>query len=150
MALMDAINIQVHTNQNPEREVKKGRFRADLLYRLQVFPIALPPLRERPGDVRGLARFFLQELNDHSGDTIGFSRDALQALENYSWPGNLRELKNVIRRAYIMADRMITIADIPDDVLNPPRSDQDSGPCVRVSIGSSVAEAERSLIFATH
>jgi DNA-binding NtrC family response regulator len=145
------VRIVAATNQSPETAVKKGRFRADLLYRLQVFPIVLPPLRERPGDVRGLARFFLQELNNQNADRVDFSDEALNALASYSWPGNLRELKNVIRRAYIMADRTITMAEIPDTVINPPQGDQDQdpGPCVRVSIGSSVAEAEKSLIFAT-
>lgn len=143
------VRIVASTNKCPETEVKAGRFRADLLYRLQVFPITLPPLRERAGDVRALARYFLQELNAQSGDNIDFSEDALRAFESYSWPGNLRELKNVIQRAHIMADRIITRADIPEDVVNPAQGDQDSGPCVTVSIGSSVAEAEKTLIFAT-
>lgn len=145
------VRIVAATNQCPETEVRAGHFRADLLYRLQVFPINLPPLRERVGDVRDLARYFLLELNEQDGNKIEFSEDALRTLENYSWPGNLRELKNVVQRAYIMADRIITKAEIPDDVVNPPpfQGDQSSGPCVTVSIGSSVAEAEKTLIFAT-
>ncbi len=143
------VRILAATNQSPEAEVKNGRFRADLLYRLQVFPIVLPPLRERAGDVRDLASYFLQELNEQEGSNIGFSEAALRTLENHSWPGNLRELKNVVLRAYIMADRIITEAEIPDDLVNPSRDDQDSGPCVKVSLGSSVAEAEKTLIFAT-
>lgn len=143
------VRIVASTNQCPETEVKKGRFRADLLYRLQVFPIALPPLRDRAGDVRELARYFLRKMNEHEGGNLDFSEEALQTLESYFWPGNLRELKNVVQRAFIMADSIITRAEIPDDVIHPAWGDQDLGPCVTVSIGSSVAEAEKTLIFAT-
>lgn len=143
------VRIVASTNKCPEAEVREGHFRADLLYRLQVFPISLPPLRERNGDVRDLARYFLQELNEQSGGSKDVSEEALWTLENYSWPGNLRELKNVVQRAYIMADRIITTAELPDDVVNPAQDAPDSGPCVTVSIGSSVAEAEKTLIFAT-
>ncbi|MEX0604484.1 MAG: sigma-54 dependent transcriptional regulator [Marinobacter sp.] len=143
------VRIVAATNRCPETEVKEGHFRADLLYRLQVFPIALPPLRERAGDVRILARHFLQALNEQDGGNIDFSEDALRMLENYSWPGNLRELKNVVQRAYIMADGLITEAEIPEDVVDPPSDNLNQGPSVTVSIGSSVAEAEKTLIFAT-
>lgn len=143
------VRIVASTNKCPEAEVREGHFRADLLYRLQVFPITLPPLRERAGDVRDLARYFLQKLNDKEGNQIEFSEEALQALENHSWPGNLRELKNVVQRAHIMADRIITRAELPDDVVNPAQGDHEFGPCVTVSVGSSVADAEKTLIFAT-
>ena len=143
------VRIVAATNQRPETEVQEGRFRADLLYRLQVFPIELPPLRERSGDVRQLAHDFLNALNEENGSSIELSEQALTMLESYSWPGNLRELKNVIQRGYIMADRIITPAEIPDNLVNPPRSSAGSGPSVTVSIGSSVAEAEKTLIFAT-
>lgn len=143
------VRVVAATNQNPETLVQKGQFRADLLYRLQVFRIVLPPLRERPGDVRHLARYFLRELNRRSGRNTDISEDALQTLEHYSWPGNLRELKNAVERAHIMADRLITLAELPDEVVNPVQSAQDSGPCVTVNIGCSVAEAEKTLIFAT-
>ncbi|MBO6851283.1 MAG: sigma-54-dependent Fis family transcriptional regulator [Marinobacter sp.] len=143
------VRIVAATNQCPETEVQEGRFRADLLYRLQVFPIALPPLRERTGDVRKLAHYFLAELNEQNGSVIELSEQALMILENYTWPGNLRELKNVIQRAYIMADHSITTTEIPDNVVTPSRASRGSGPSVTVRIGSSVAEAEKTLIFAT-
>lgn len=143
------VRIIAATNRCPTTEVKEGHFRPDLLYRLQVFPIALPPLRERAGDIRMLANHFLQELNEKDGDSIDFSEEALRILENYSWPGNLRELKNVVQRAYIMADKVITRAEVPDDVIKSPDVGQATGPCVTVTIGSSVAEAEKTLIFAT-
>lgn len=143
------VRIVAATNQCPQTELRAGRFRADLFYRLQVFPIVLPPLRARTGDLENLARQFLMELNEQSGSHVRFSDDALTALENYPWPGNLRELKNVVQRAFIMADSVITRAEIPDHVINPELGKQHSQSCVTVSIGSSVADAERALIFAT-
>lgn len=147
--LQTDVRIVAATNQNPESRVKSGQFRADLLYRLQVFPIALPPLRERAADIRYLARYFLQDLNHQSGLEKDFAEDALQTLENHSWPGNLRELKNAVERAHIMADSLITRADLPDEVVNPAQCDPGSDNCITVSIGSSVAEVELALIFAT-
>ncbi len=84
------VRIVASTNQCPETKVREGHFRADLLYRLQVFPIARPPLRERAGDIRDLARYFLQELNEKEGSNIDLSEEALWTLETYNWPGNLR------------------------------------------------------------
>jgi DNA-binding NtrC family response regulator len=143
------VRIVAATNCCPETKVKEGRLRADLLYRLQVFPIALPPLRERAEDIRVLARQFLRELNEQDGRRIDFSEAALRSLEAHSWPGNLRELKNAVQRAYIMADRLITLDEIPEDVVRPLKNHSDPGSSVTVRIGSSVAEAERTLIFAT-
>ncbi|MFN2361617.1 MAG: sigma-54 interaction domain-containing protein [Marinobacter sp.] len=143
------VRIVAATNCCPETKVREGHLRADLLYRLQVFPIALPPLRERTEDIRILARHFLRELNQQDGRKIDFSEAALRILENHFWPGNLRELKNAVQRAYIMADRLITADEIPDDVVHPLNNQINQGPSVTVSIGSSVAEAEKTLIFAT-
>ncbi len=143
------VRIVAATNCCPESKVKDGDLRADLLYRLQVFTIALPPLRERKEDIRILARQFLRELNDQDGRKIDFSEKALRILENHSWPGNLRELKNAVQRAYIMADRLITADEIPEDVVHPLETAINDGPSVTVMIGSSVAEAEKTLIFAT-
>ncbi len=99
--------------------------------------------------MRQLAHDFLNALNEENGSSIELSEQALTMLENYSWPGNLRELKNVIQRGYIMADRVITPAEMPDNLVNPPRSSAGSRPSVTVSMGSSVAEPEKTLIFAT-
>lgn len=143
------VRIIAATNRCPETEVKEGNFRADLLYRLQVFPVWLPPLREREGDVRLLAEHFLAQFNEADGSAKRFSEDALAVLESYPWPGNLRELKNVIQRAHIMADSLITVEEVPEEIVRPTSPAVQRGPSLMVTIGSSVAEVERSLIFAT-
>jgi two-component system NtrC family response regulator len=94
------VRIVTATNRDLEEMVKERGFREDLFFRLNVFPITLPPLRERPGDVPGLVRFFL-ERHGASADKVGAS--AMQSLERYAWPGNVRELENTLERAMILA-----------------------------------------------
>lgn len=144
------IRVIAATNRCPEAEVREGRFRADLLYRLQVFPITLPPLRERVGDIKLLAQRFLSELNEFEGSGKRLSEEVIADLERYSWPGNLRELKNTIQRAFIMSDQVIGRADIPEEVVDP-SSDLEvhKGPCLKINVGSSIADVEKDLIFAT-
>lgn len=144
------IRVIAATNRCADTAVREGRFRADLLYRLQVFPILLPPLRERAGDIRLVAEHFLAELNENEGTAKQLSDKAIATLEKYAWPGNLRELKNVIQRAFIMADKMIGPAEIPQDVVNPSaETEAPVGPCLKISVGSSIADVEKDLIFAT-
>ena len=81
-----------------------GKLREDLLYRLNVFPIVLPPLRERADDIGLLAEHFLGESAQHEGVAKRFTREAVAKLERYRWPGNVRELRNAVQRAYVMAD----------------------------------------------
>lgn len=83
--------------------VREGKLREDLYYRLAVFPIDMPPLRERTGDVVLLARHFLECLNGDTGTSNTFSDQVLDWMQSYSWPGNVRELRNYVWRAYIMA-----------------------------------------------
>lgn len=144
------IRVIAATNRCPDTEVKEGRFRADLLYRLQVFPIILPPLRERVGDIKLLAEHFLSELNEKEGARKRLSAEAVAELEKYRWPGNLRELKNIIQRAFIMSDRVIGRVEIPEEVVNPSKdTDTRNGPSLRIIVGSSIADVEKDLIFAT-
>lgn len=144
------IRVVAATNRCPEAEVREGRFRADLLYRLQVFPVELPPLRERPEDIQWLAEDFLAELNAREGTRKTLTAEALDILKGYSWPGNLRELRNVIQRAFIMADDVIEHPDIPEKSLWPgEHPDDHQGPSLKISVGSSIAEMEKDLIFAT-
>lgn len=144
------IRVIAATNRCPDTEVKEGRFRADLLYRLQVFPILLPPLRERAGDIKLLAAHFLSEMNEKEGTRKRLSNKALAALEKYTWPGNLRELKNILQRAFIMSDSIIGAEKIPDEISNPSeKTSAGKGPCLRISVGSSIADVEKDLIFAT-
>jgi len=90
------------TNQNLSENVKKGTFREDLFFRINVFPIELPPLRERADDVILLAKHFLHRLQD-GADKVQFSNGALKVLKDYRWPGNVRELANAVERAMILA-----------------------------------------------
>jgi len=97
--------VMAATNRDPERAVAEGRFREDLFYRLSVFPVRIPPLRERPEDVGVLAQYFLTSLGERLGKPrIGLSGAALAKLREYPWPGNVRELRNVIERALILCD----------------------------------------------
>ena len=143
------VRIIAATNRQPEEEVEIGNLRADLLYRLQVFPIELPPLRQRKEDIGPLANYFLDELNAESGAHKHFCDEALRKLEHYTWPGNIRELKNAVHRAYIMSDRVITPRELPEELIRPGSPVRKRGDTLTVDIGTSVAEVERNLIFAT-
>ncbi|MFN3345055.1 MAG: sigma-54-dependent transcriptional regulator [Chloroherpetonaceae bacterium] len=96
------VRIIAATNRDLARLIEEGKFREDLYYRLQVVPIELPPLRERPEDILQLADFFLKNFCQTMRKRLEFSEEALQAMLNYSWKGNVRELKNVIERATII------------------------------------------------
>jgi NtrC-family two-component system response regulator AlgB len=104
------------TNRNLEKAVQEGRFREDLFYRLNVISIAMPPLRERPGDLANIADSYLRFFARQCGKRLkGFSKEAEQALRQYSWPGNLRELRNVVERAVILAGTdEIDLPDLPE------------------------------------
>jgi DNA-binding NtrC family response regulator len=100
------VRVVAATNRDLEEEVKAGKFRADLYYRLQVMPIQLPPLRQRRGDVPLLAAFLIDRFNGEFRKRVrGLAPAAAAALEQYSWPGNVRELRNAIERAMLMTDR---------------------------------------------
>ncbi len=103
VTLYTDVRIIAATNADLKSMVEAGDFRNDLYYRLNVFPIEIPPLRERIGDIPLLVETFIKKLNRHYGKNIhGIDPDILEALQNYSWPGNIRELENVIERAYII------------------------------------------------
>jgi transcriptional regulator with PAS, ATPase and Fis domain len=102
------------TNRDLQRAVNDGSFRRDLYYRLNVFPIRIPPLRERLSDIPALAWKFIDELSPRIGRRIeSISRESLLDLERYSWPGNIRELRNVIERAMIVAKGPVLAPQIP-------------------------------------
>ncbi|HEV3458608.1 MAG TPA: sigma-54 dependent transcriptional regulator [Thermoanaerobaculia bacterium] len=142
-----AVDVRViaATNRDPHRAVADGKLREDLLYRLQVFPIQMPPLRERDGDVELLASYFLGQLNERQATAKRFSDDAMERLCNHVWPGNVRELKNVIHRAFIMADEEITPRCLPREVGG------ESGPArsLNFQVGASISDVEQRLIMAT-
>lgn len=101
-----AVDVRViaATHRNLKELIGEGRFRLDLYYRLNVLPIELPPLRDREGDVRLLALYFLQRANQRHGRNAIFGADVLSLLEQYNWPGNIRQLENVIERAVILVE----------------------------------------------
>jgi len=145
----DAINVDVRvfaaSNRDPEAAVAKGKLREDLLYRLNVFPITLPPLRDREGDVELLAEHFLALLNRQEGRQKKFTPAAVQRLREQRWPGNVRELKNVIHRAYILAEDEIEPACLP----LPGTSSPKPASTLSINVGMAVSEAQRRLILAT-
>lgn len=107
------VRIITATHKNLQEAVNRGTFRLDLFYRLNVFPIHLPPLRKRAGDVQLLARHFLMSANrDYSRYTV-FGQGVMERLESYNWPGNIRQLENVIKRSVLTAlNGAISIRDI--------------------------------------
>ncbi|SIT31181.1 sigma-54 dependent transcriptional regulator [Achromobacter sp. MFA1 R4] len=141
------IRVIAATNRNPEQAVQEGKLREDLYYRLSVFPIELPALRDRGSDILFLAERFLQTLNEESGKTKLFSPEAAAALEQYEWPGNVRELKNFVRRAFIMADGDVMDLEMLVPQVSP--TGETAGSQVSVPVGETLAEADRRLILAT-
>jgi len=112
------VRVIAATNVDLERSIDEGTFRKDLFYRLSVFPISLPPLRERYEDIHLLVFHFLESFKQKSGRFVsGISDDALKAMVNYGWPGNVRELENAIERAIIIASgRQIELGDLPEAI----------------------------------
>jgi formate hydrogenlyase transcriptional activator len=99
------VRIIASTNRNLEEEIKKGQFRKDLFYRVNVFPITIPPLRQRTEGISDLVKFFVDKFSKRHGKPIKRIRaKTMQALKEYAWPGNVRELMNVIERAVIVSD----------------------------------------------
>ena len=143
-----AARIMAATNRDPATAVAEHRLREDLMYRLAVFPIHLPPLRARGDDVELLARHFLSDLN-HEAGTNGtnkaFSNASLSLLRTHPWPGNVRELKNCVQRALILADTEVELKELAPVV----RSTLSEHGCLKFSIGTSLAAMERKTIFAT-
>jgi DNA-binding NtrC family response regulator len=115
------VRILAATNRNLEREVAASRFRADLFWRLNVIPIEMPSLRARPTDIMRLAESFLARANErHHRQVAGFDPQTLGALRAYSWPGNIRELENVIERLVIVkGSGTLMPADLPASIRTP-------------------------------
>jgi len=114
------IRIITATNKNLEKAVKEKNFREDLYYRLNVVPVEVPPLRERGNDVLLIAEYFLSKYNtSFQKDIKGFDESCRRKLLSYSWPGNIRELKNVIERIVILTgDEWITTKKLPPEIQN--------------------------------
>jgi two-component system response regulator AtoC len=136
------------TNRIPDKAVADGKLREDLLYRLNVFPIRLPPLRERREDIELLAHHFLAEICKAEGQDKRFTASAVERMIGYDWPGNVRELRNVVQRAFVMAAGN-SINDEWLELDASRGSKRDAGQYLSVRVGSPLAEVERKLIFAT-
>jgi DNA-binding NtrC family response regulator len=144
-----AVDIRViaATNADPPEAVQRGRLREDLFYRLNVFAIRLPPLRDRKEDLPLLIQSFIGEFNARNNRTVAaVDERAMRILERYSWPGNVRELRNVMERATIVAEgRFIEAKDLPTLV----DSGHSGQPGTGLQAGTTVEEAERQLIQLT-
>jgi DNA-binding NtrC family response regulator len=136
------------TNRKPEKAVAEGKLREDLLYRLNVFPIEMPPLRQRGDDVDLLTASFLDMLNRKQGTQKRIAPEAMEKLRGHSWPGNVRELKNLLERAHIMAGERIEAHHVPLDRRLPPVVSPDLGR-LTFEVGTSLEESEKALIMAT-
>lgn len=107
------------TNRDLEAMIEEGTFREDLFYRISVIPLNLPPLRERRGDIPALANHFLGQLEERYGGSRSFSSEAIELLNDYAWPGNIRELKNCVERmAVLSSGDIITAESIPPQISN--------------------------------
>lgn len=143
------VRVIAATNRNLEEEIEAGRFRRDLYYRLNVYPIVLPSLRERSEDIEQLIAFFVEGFQQKSGrKVLGVSDRALRLLKSYSWPGNVRELENCIERAVIIAaGRQIMEGDLPESIRNQPSAAPMSH--IELSLPLSLDEIESAVIAQT-
>jgi two-component system response regulator AtoC len=177
-AIETDVRIVAATNRLPYQAVSSGKLREDLLYRLNIFPIALPPLRDRVSDVPLLANHFLAAICEQEGAVRHFTPEALARLMAYPWPGNVRELRNVVQRAFVMAQSEAidetwlpggeeaaaagaesgwSALGGPELPMAPPAVAARTAepvaepdvPFITLPIGTSVAEAERALMLAT-
>jgi len=140
------VRVLAATNREPEVAIREGKLREDLFFRLAVFPIRLPPLRERTGDVALLAEYFLQGHNKTHGTDKRWAQGALQLLERREWRGNARELRNAVQRAYILADNELRHVDA---VAGTERAAAQAAGVLSIMVGTSIADVERALIVAT-
>lgn len=135
------------THRDPQLAVEEGQLRAELLYRICVFPLAMAPLREREDDAGLLAQYFLATLNAEEGTAKRFSEDSLLCIRQYSWPGNVRELRNAVHRAFLLADEVLELRAVVGKarIATMPGQEQ----MLRIPVGTNLAAAERWMIIAT-
>ncbi len=142
------VRVIAATNQNPTAAVRDGKLREDLYYRLNVFAIEIPPLRDRKDDIPLLVQTFLTEFNRLNGKSVrAVDHEAMYVLEHYPWPGNIRELRNVIERATILADsEFVELKHLPPTLVT---KGEESLPTLTIAPGTTVDEVERRLILMT-
>jgi DNA-binding NtrC family response regulator len=168
-----SVRVIAASNRDLGKAVAEGRLREDLMYRLCVIPLPVPPLRDREGDALLLAEMFLAEFNDEYSTEKIYTQQARERIAAFSWPGNVRELKNVVHRGYVLSDDEVDV-DVPDSnpdaimlphalpmaavpsmpSINSAIAARTSAPCsgardVMIRVGTSLEDAERALIMAT-
>lgn len=140
------VRVVAATNRNLEEEIKKGSFREDLYYRLNVVHIEVPPLRERREDIPLLIADFLETFNKEDGRQVeGFTSAARKAMLAYSWPGNIRELRNTVESCVVLSrGREIDVDDLPPQITSQTGDEE-----IKIKVGTTLDEAERILILTT-
>ena len=144
-----AVDVRVisATNRLPQQAIAEGRLREDLFYRLSEFPLALPPLRDRPDDIGLLADTFLARLNQRYGTRRFFAPSVIDRLTRHRWPGNVRELRNLVQRAYIMADG--NRVDVDFETQRPREPIAEDMHSITFRIGTPFDEIERRVLLKT-
>ncbi|MEJ2083172.1 MAG: sigma-54 dependent transcriptional regulator [Acidobacteriota bacterium] len=142
------VRVLAATNRDPRRAIEAGELREDLFFRLSVFTIELPPLKDRKGDIPALVHYFISLFNQRHGTSVeGISEEVEGLLNTYLWPGNVRELRNVIERATVLAkEGWIEFSHLPPFLK---QSNDREDMQVVVSAGTPLAEAEKRLILKT-
>jgi len=145
------VRVIAATNKDPQQAVAKGQLRQDLFFRLNVFHIHLPPLREHKDDLPSLIESLLKDINQkHGRQVTGVGTEVLELFKSYPWPGNIRELRNVLERSAIAADRgPIGRQHLPSEFGHAPVSDNLELAGLRFPVGTTVEAAERELIMQT-
>jgi DNA-binding NtrC family response regulator len=154
----EELNVDVRIISSSNRDlleaVKSEKLRGDLYYRLNVFPLRLPSLRERPEDIPLLAQHFLERIEEQERAGIReIDKEVFRVLSAYPWPGNVRELRNVIHRAYVLSDAPAIKPPVVESVLEAypqkPGPAEGGNPFVQIRVGQSLQEAERQLLQRT-
>ena len=147
------VRLVVATHRDLGQMVRRGEFRSDLYYRLNVFPVVLPPLRHRREDIPQLASYFIEIVSQRMGKKITrIPKETMDALTAYSWPGNVRELQNLIERAVIRADNGVLLNPLPtdeDQAAIPATATSDKNPGRPNAVGGTFTDCTRALILDT-
>ena len=140
------VRVIATTNRDLEQEIEKGNFRQDLYFRLNVIPVIVPPLRERREDIPVLSEYFLEKFKNGMDTPLKeISKEAIDILVQYDWPGNVREIKNLIHRCTVMIDSEVLMPEHFENMLNvqkPKKSNE-------ISVGQTIEDVERELIYKT-
>lgn len=140
------VRIITATNDDLEKLIEENKFREDLYYRLNVFIIEIPPLRERQPDIPYLANYYREMFNLELGKKVdGIAPQAMEALKEYQWPGNVRELRNVILRAVLTANDQVEMKHLPSNIIKPGLTQVN----ITFKPGIPLSEVEKTMIIQT-